>query len=124
MRKLEGSLKSNGESMRNWMQECITWSLIAWRSMPRLIWCCNRLVGELLLLIYHHKFSICGACSDLIIESTTAALKRSRKTYFAGSCRSTYMLDAWFGFTEINSNLLSFWWLWRRSRGMSKGCHT
>ncbi|KAI8009719.1 hypothetical protein LOK49_LG06G02228 [Camellia lanceoleosa] len=53
---------------------------------------------------------------DMIVESTSAALKRSRATCLAGSCRSTYMLDVWFGFTEINANLLSFWWLWRRSR--------
>ncbi|KAI8016597.1 hypothetical protein LOK49_LG05G02224 [Camellia lanceoleosa] len=40
--------------------------------------------------------------TDLIVESMTVALKRSRTTCFAGSCRSTYMLDIWFGFTEIN----------------------
>ncbi|KAI8002267.1 hypothetical protein LOK49_LG08G00279 [Camellia lanceoleosa] len=42
---------------------------------------------------------------DLIVESMTAALKRSRTTCFAGSCRSIYMLDVWFGFIEINANL-------------------
>ncbi|CAL5431276.1 unnamed protein product [Camellia sinensis] len=53
---------------------------------------------------------------NLTIELTTTALKISRTTCFAGSCRPTYLLEVRFGFTEINANLLNFWWLWRRSR--------
>lgn len=31
----------------------------------------------------------------------------------------SYMFDIWLGFTEVNIDLLKFWWLWRRSKPLT-----
>lgn len=52
--------------------------------------------------------------SDLVVRSAITLKKLKSDSVLVDIY--IYMFNVWFGFTEINVDLLRFWWLWRRSK--------
>lgn len=52
--------------------------------------------------------------SDLVVRSAITLKKLKSDLVLVDIY--IYMFNVWFGFTEINVDLLRFWWLWRRSK--------